>query len=52
MVFGISNSQTLEKINVAGHAMFSSEDPSEAQTLSGREIDLFFNAASGNPAEN
>ncbi len=49
MVFGISNSQTLEKINVAGHAMFSSEALSEAQTLSGREIDLFFNAASGNP---
>ncbi len=49
MVFGISNSQTLEKVNVAGHAMFSSAALSEAQTLSGREIDLFFNAASGYP---
>jgi lipopolysaccharide transport protein LptA/LPS export ABC transporter protein LptC len=49
MVFGISNSQTLERINVAGHAVFSSAALSETQTLSGREIDLFFSGVSGNP---
>ena len=49
MVFGVSNFQALENINVTGHALFSSEARSEEQTLSGREIDLFFNAASGSP---
>jgi LPS export ABC transporter protein LptC/lipopolysaccharide transport protein LptA len=49
IVFGIGHSQTLEKISVAGQATFSSGALSEAQTLSGREIDLFFDPATANP---
>ena len=49
MVFAIGKFQSLEKVNVTGQAMFSSDSPAETQTLSGREIELFFNGATSNP---
>ena len=49
MVFGLSGAQTLEKIDVIGQAEFSSEAPSGAQTLQGREINLFFDPVTAAP---
>jgi LPS export ABC transporter protein LptC len=47
MVFGIGESNALEKISVLGDAAFVSDSPAEEEHLRGGEIDLEFDAGKG-----